>query len=313
MRRQMRIARRLTIKCAPAVVALTGLLAFAGCETFGSIAAGVGVATGTLDRSEAQAVRDSATAVSRSFEDFTPEQEYYIGRSVGATILDQYETYDAEAVNRYLNKLGQSLALASDRPELFAGYRFQVLDSQELNAFATPSGLVFVTRGMLNLAESEAEVAAILAHEIGHIEHKHGLKAIRASRINTALTSVALTSVQVASDSEIAELTETFEGTINDITSSLVNSGYSRGAEREADRTAVKILRRVGYDPYALRRVLEGMQAAWSPDGPGYAQTHPSPQDRIDDVEDEIPDDATRDTTAPPARRERYQAAMGGV
>jgi predicted Zn-dependent protease len=295
-----------------ALFSVLGLVFLQGCETLGTVAAEAAVATGTLDRDEADAVKESAKAVGKSFEDITPEQEYYIGRSVGAVLLDQYRIYDDAAANRYLNYLGQSLARVSDRPELFGDYRFQILDSSEINAFATPSGLVFITRGMLRLADTEAEVAAILAHEIGHIEHRHGLKAIRTSRINTALTSVALTSAKVASDDEVEQLTETFEGSINDITSTLVNSGYSRGAEREADKSAVEILRRVGYDPWALVRVLEEMDKRIDPDGPGFAKTHPDPEDRIDTIEPMVDGVQPRpETTA--VRRERYEAALSGV
>jgi beta-barrel assembly-enhancing protease len=284
------------------------LVAVAGCSTVANVAAAGGLVT----QQQADSIVRSADAVQKSFEDITPEQEYYIGRSVGAVILDQYDTYDEPRANEYLNILGQSVALASDRPELFGGYRFQILDSGEINAFATPSGLIFLTRGMLRLADSEDDVAAILAHEVGHIVHKHGLKAIKTSRVNTALTSVALTSAQFASNEDVVELTNAFGGSVQDVTGTLVNSGYSRGAEREADAEAVAILRRLGYDPRALVRVLEAMDKELEPGGLDFAKTHPDPQDRIEDIDK---DDALGGFSgAPPAARQaRFERALGRI
>jgi len=305
------------------------LVAVAGCSTVANVAAAGGLVT----QQQADSIVRSADAVQKSFEDITPEQEYYIGRSVGAVILDQYDTYDEPRANEYLNILGQSVALASDRPELFGGYRFQILDSGEINAFATPSGLIFLTRGMLRLADSEDDVAAILAHEVGHIVHKHGLKAIKTSRVNTALTSVALTSAQFASNEDVVELTNAFGGSVQDVTGTLVNSGYSRGAEREADAEAVAILRRLGYDPRALVRVLEAMDKEVEPTGfelfalvrvleamdkelePGgldFAKTHPDPQDRIEDIDK---DDALSGFSGgpPAARQARFERALGRI
>ncbi len=284
------------------------LVAVAGCSTVANVAAAGGLVT----QQQADSIVRSADAVQKSFEDITPEQEYYIGRSVGAVILDQYDTYDEPRANEYLNILGQSVALASDRPELFGGYRFQILDSGEINAFATPSGLIFLTRGMLRLADSEDDVAAILAHEVGHIVHQHGLKAIKTSRVNTALTSVALTSAQFASNEDVVELTNAFGGSVQDVTGTLVNSGYSRGAEREADAEAVAILRRLGYDPRALVRVLEAMDKELEPGGLDFAKTHPDPQDRIEDIDK---DDALGGFSgAPPAARQaRFERALGRI
>ena len=297
-----------------ALGALT-LWAFAGCESLGSIAevgTAAAVATGRMSEQQAASVTRSAEAVGRSFEDITPEQEYYIGRAVGATILEQYQPYDEQVATDYLNLLGQSLALASDRPELFGGYRFMILDSDEINAFATPSGLIFISRGLLRLTRSEDDLAAILAHEIGHVQHRHGLQAIRTARITTALTSTAITGAQFATSQEVAELTSVFEDSINDITSTLVNSGYSRSAEREADEAAVGIMKRVGYDPNALIRVLERMDQQWESDGPGFMQTHPAPQTRIGVVRSAI-GSYRHQPVGTAARQRRYQRALGSV
>ena len=310
MNRRTSFSRRIRI-------ALTAALALGavGCAGLGSITeigTGVAVATGRMTDQQAQSLTRTAEAVERTAEDITPEQEYYIGRSVGAVILDQYPPYDEATATEYLNLVGQSLALASDRPELFGGYRFMILEADEVNAFATPSGLIFVSRGMLRLTRTEDDLAAVLAHEIGHIQHRHGLQAIRTSRITTALTSAALTGAQFATSAEVAELTAAFEGSISDITSTLINSGYSRGAEREADEAAVEIMKRVGYDPTALIRVLERMGETWDPAGPGFARTHPAPDTRISVVQRAI-GSYRHQSAGAAARQRRFDRALGSI
>jgi predicted Zn-dependent protease len=253
----------------------------------------------------------SAPAVQKSFEDITPEQEYYIGRAVGATILAQYRPYTGPGPTEYLNLLGRTLSFASDRPETFGGYHFLILDSEEINAFAAPGGLIFISLGLLACADSEDTVAAILAHEIAHVVEQHGLQAIKKSRVTSALTSVAIASAQTAGSDELAKLTTVFEDSIGDITATLVNSGYSRAFEKEADLMAVEILKRVGYDPNALVRMLEVMETRLEPGGPDFAKTHPEPEVRITEIRKVLAE-------APAAplqveRQARYRAALGNL
>ena len=133
---------------------------------------------GVIRPSYAQAIKKSAGAVSKSIEEFTPEQEYYIGRSVAAVILTKYQPYPNQPANQYLNLLGQTLAQASDMPEIFRGYRFLVLNSDEINAFATPGGQIFVTRGLLRCCRNEDAVAAIRDEEIKQRLVSQGAEAI---------------------------------------------------------------------------------------------------------------------------------------
>ena len=253
----------------------------------------------------------SGEAIAKSFEDITPEQEYYVGRAVGANILSQIPPYEEAKTNAYLNLLGQSLAMVSDRPETFGGYHFLVLDSAAINAFAAPGGLVFVSRGLLRCADSEDAVAAILAHEIGHVVKQHGLKAIKTARFKDAGLAIGKAAVEEMGSAELAKVTAAFSGTIDDITSTLVNSGYSRGAEKEADLAAVEILKRSGYDPNALVRMLVVMKSRLKPGGPDFAKTHPDPEDRIAEIRKVLPEAPA--LAAPPARQSRYQAALGKI
>jgi predicted Zn-dependent protease len=282
-----------------------------GLETVADLGTAIGTATGTISPEQADSISKSARAVAHSFQDITPEQEYYIGRTVGAIVLSKYGPYDVPAVNRYINLLGQTLARASDSPETFGGYHFLIQDSEEINALAAPGGLVFITRGMLKCCPHEAAVAAVLAHEIGHVESKHGLQAIKTSRVTAALTTIGVEGSKQLGGEQLADLTRTFEGSITDITQTLVNSGYSRAFENQADRAAVKILKRVGYDPNGLIDMLKTMQTRLKPGRRDFAATHPSPASRITEVQPQIGPYAA---VKPPAvQQERFINALRSV
>ena len=224
--------------------------------TLSDIGAEIGKQTGALTPEQAASIKKAGSAVEKTFESITPEQEYYIGRTVGAVIINKYRAYDNETANHYLNVLGQTLAQFSDRPETFGGYHFLLMDSNEINAFSAPGGLIFISRGMLSCCKSEDALAAVLAHEIGHVQHQHGLQAIKKSRLNSAFTILAAESAKQFGGKDLKNLTEAFEGSINDITATMMNSGYARSCEREADKSAVEIMRRAGYDPSGLTAML---------------------------------------------------------
>ncbi len=260
------------------------------------------------------AVADAATSP------FSPEQEYYIGRSVSATILREYELYDDPAAVAYLNRLGQSLALASQRPTLYHGYTVAILDTDEINAFATPGGHIFISRGMLRLTEAEGEVAAVLAHEIGHIVERHGLGSIRTARVIDAIQDGTFQALDRVSDSQMREVTRLFGDTTADVVDTLVTRGYSGASEREADSIAVQILMDVGYDPFALVRLLERMDAAQqaeyegSRERRGFSRTHPRPQSRIRDLQrSDLRNVEPGSRIDEEAARRRYEAAMRSI
>ncbi len=254
--------------------------------------AGIGsaasVSAGLYALRNPESVTRPAKALGKTLEEITPEQEYYIGRAVAATVLRNYPPYADERANRYINLLGQTLAKASDRPETFHGYHFLIVDSEEINAFAAPGGLVMVTRGMLRQCGSEDELAAVLAHEIGHIEHQNGLKAIQQSRLTSAAGILASEGAKILSGGMLAPVVEAFEGSVGDIASTVIKNGYSREQERQADESAVTIMRRVGYDPGALVSVLQGMPGSVEKSGPGFTKSHPKIIERIRYLEGEL-------------------------
>ncbi|MCX7591354.1 MAG: M48 family metalloprotease, partial [Kiritimatiellae bacterium] len=140
---------------------------------------------------------------------------------------------------------------------------------------------------------------------------QHGLKAIKKSRITAALTVAAAESAKQLGGKELAELTRSFEDSVNDIIATMVNSGYSRASEKEADQAAIKILRRVGYNPAALREMLEEMGRRMSPTDAGFAKTHPEPRERIRQIEPLL---AGAPSVRPAGRRQvRFQRALAGI
>ncbi len=281
----------------------------------GNAATGALQGAGVINQDQKAAIDTGSAAVAKSFEDITPEQEYYIGRAVAAQLLATRKPYDVQKVTDYLNVLGRALAQASDRPETFGGYHFLAIDSDEINAFAAPGGLILVTRGLLRCAQSEDAVASILAHEIAHVAKQHGLKAIKKDRLTKAVIGAGTAAAQVLGPKELQEQTSIFKDSVGDITSTLVNSGYSRDLEFDADAAAVETLKRVGYDPRSLVAMLTVMKSKVKPGGADFSKTHPEPQDRIAQIEKVL---GSYKTAAPSAdvaaaRMARYKAALGEI
>ena len=275
-----------------ASLALLGLV-FTGCKTMESIEKGMGPVlsstVGSMGGGKVGLAMKSAKAIERNFTDFTPEQEYYIGRTVGARILEKYPPLDNGRANEYTNLLGQTLAQASDMPETFGGYHFLIQESDEINAFAAPGGLIFITRGMIRCCDSEDAFAAVLAHEIGHVQARHGIQTIKKSRIADTFAIIGVESAKQFGSGELVQLVNLFEDSINDITKTLITDGYSRSFENQADQAAVTIMKRVGYDPACLKDMLGKMEKNLVQGRNDFSRTHPEPKARIDRIQTMIP------------------------
>jgi len=182
----------------------------------------------------------------RNFVLISEDQEIEIGRTNHPQIIKQFGRYDNEELQRYVQDIGARLAAKSHRPELI--YRFTVLDSTLVNAFAMPGGYIYITRGLLAYLNSEAELAAVLGHEIGHVTARHSVRqatAARAAQFGYVLGSFFIPELN----------TEISQNLFNVIGSALIN-GYGREQELEADRLGSEYLARSGYDPHAMIRVI---------------------------------------------------------
>ncbi|MEN9725919.1 MAG: hypothetical protein RL434_285 [Pseudomonadota bacterium] len=171
--------------------------------------------------------------------------ELAAGREAHQQILKQYELYADQALQAYVTSVGQRVAAKGHRPDL--RYTFTVLDSPEINAFALPGGYVYITRGLMAYLNSEAELAGVLGHEVGHITARHGVRQQSASQA-TGL-GVGLLSIFVPQMGALGRQAANLLGT------ALVR-GYGRDQELEADRLGAEYLARAGYDPEAIISLL---------------------------------------------------------
>jgi len=281
------------------------------CESMSRItdvSAQIAGAAGIIDQNTADAISMSARAIGTAAEEISPEQEYYIGRAVAANILSSYSIYNGSpALTNYLNLICKAITINSPRPDVFAGYHVAILDSQEINAFATSGGHIFVTRGLINAARSEDALASVIAHEIAHIQLQHSIKAIRSSRITQAILVTGAATAGAAAGMDVSELTSVFNESVGEIVQTMVNSGYSQTQEFEADTLAMSLLASAGYNPSGLIDMLNMLRTIQVSNS-GFGRTHPSPEQRISNAESAIRNFTVTDTSS--ARNARFTAAV---
>jgi len=252
-----------------------------GCTEMVQVGTTIGAGTGRITIEEKERLDRLAIQTERAARPMTDQEEHYLGRAVAATILGQYRIYRDDRLTRYLNEVGQSLALASERPFTFGGYRFGILDSEEVNALACPGGTILITRGMLRRSQNEEELAAILSHEIGHVSNRDGQKAIQQARWMEVATLLGSEAARKAGGAEMTKLVSLFEGSVQDVVKTLLTSGYSREQESQADRSALALLQRFGYDPTGLPDFLRKLGKEQTGGGKaGMFTTHPGMGDR---------------------------------
>jgi predicted Zn-dependent protease len=269
--------------------------------------------TGKLSEKDRDSIIKTSEAVRSTFSEITEQEEYYIGRAVAALILSKYKIYDNGGLTNYVNVLGKAISYSSDRPETYGGYHFLILDSDEVNALAAPGGFVFVTKGLIMRCKDEEMLASILAHEIGHVSAKHGLASIKKSRLVDTFKILGKEAATRYGSKELAELTGIFENVLGDIVESLVEKGYDRKYEYEADKLAVKFASETRYDPNGLTRFLKTMVGGASgASGKGWFKTHPSAEDRLEKVNSQIKG-MTNLPKIIPVRTERFMQSVKGL
>ncbi|HSI94926.1 MAG: M48 family metalloprotease [Methylophilaceae bacterium] len=203
--------------------------------------------------------------------------EAEIGSASAAQLLGAAPLVQNEKLQGYVNQVGLWLAMQTERPDL--PWRFGVMDSDSVNAFATPGGYVFITRGLLLRMRNEAELAGVLAHEIAHVLKRHHLVAIQ----KNAKTGLATDLMSMAVDNSSSQYGEWKKKALSASTE-LYARGLDKGDEFEADRLGVVIAARAGYDPYGLPSVLQALDSI-NPQDSNLAlmfKTHPSSRQRLD-------------------------------
>ncbi len=254
----------------------------AGCAEVIQVGTTVGQVTGQISPEDKQKIDRLAVQTESAARPMTEREEYYLGRAVAATILGQYRLYQNQPLTFYINEIGQAVGLGSDRPYIYGNYHFAILDTEEVNALSCPGGLIFITRGILKKAGNEEEVAAILAHEVGHVNHQDGVKAIQSARWTEVATLIGSEAVQRLSGADLAKLVSLFEGSVNDVVKTLLLNGYSREQEASADLSALTFLNRLGYDSGGLVDFLGKLaKDQTSGSGKGIFTTHPGMAERL--------------------------------
>lgn len=179
------------------------------------------------------------------------QEEVDFGREIAARILGRIELFENKALNKYVNLVGKSIALHCNRPDI--DFKFAVLDTNEINAYSAPGGYVFVTRGAIQLMSDEAELAAVLAHEIAHITERHIVKEfnIRASE-DSPISSFARF---IGGGGDPAKAF--FNQAVDKALDILFKDGYKRADELDSDRIAVILIALAGYRGDSLLRYLQ--------------------------------------------------------
>ena len=213
------------------------------------------------------------------------EQELQFGKNMSAVLLGARPIYDNKAINTYVNQVGMWLASNSAKPDLF--WRFGVINSSSINAFAAPGGYVFITSAMLKQLNNEAQLAAVLAHEIIHVVEQHHLNAIKEDAMRGALTESLFVSIDAyqantGANSKKQEY-KAWSKQISSAAQNLSSKGLNRDDEFQADQQGIQLLARSGYDPFAFITNLQLLNAIAAADSSLALlyKTHPTPEQRL--------------------------------
>jgi predicted Zn-dependent protease len=237
---------------------------------------------------------------SNAAEEYSPEDEYYLGRAVAATILTRYALWGGNpGLTAYLNRICAAMIINSPVSGLYNGYHVVILDSPELNAFATSGGHVFLCRGLVETLDSEDALAAVIAHEIAHIQLKHGIEVL-----NTLKRTEALSVVDKAADSgSLWDRASLFDRSVWEIANTMLVNGFSQAQEFAADVYALSLLATAGYAPSGMVEVLQILEKDFSP--AGLHRTHPPAVVRIANIQSSIGNYRIQDTRT--SRTSRYR------
>lgn len=221
-------------------------------------------------------LKETATKIKQARGNVSREEEIEIGGLVTSNLLGAAPLVDDADVQHYVNNVGLWVALQSERPDL--PWKFGVIASDNINAFAAPGGYIIITRGLFLNLNSEAELAGVLGHEIGHVVRRHHLNALQ----KNARLDLLGDALQVAARDKSHRDQQKLGKLINAGTQ-LYARGLDRDDEYEADRLGVVYAARAGYDPYALLNVLATLDSI-NADSPKIAlltKTHPPFGERL--------------------------------
>ncbi len=226
------------------------------------------------------AARQPGAPLRPGFNLFSQEQDVQLGREAAVEVRKQVDVVENPELQSYIAELGSRL---SRNPDAGAyPYSFTLVNDPTLNAFALPGGPVFVHTGILAAAENEAQLAGVMSHEISHVALRHGTN--QASKANIAQLPAVLAGTAVGQGSTVAQLAQLGIGL--GFNSLLLK--YSRDAEREADSLGAHLMAQARYNPIEMARFFEKLEAEGGSRAPDFLSSHPSPGNRVQNVEAEI-------------------------
>ncbi|MGD0921192.1 MAG: M48 family metalloprotease [Terriglobia bacterium] len=213
---------------------------------------------------------DKAQKAQKALQPMTVEEEREVGREVAAKVVAFFHLYKDEALTRYVNMVGATVAAQAERQDIT--YHFAVLDSDDINAFSAPGGYIFITRGAVVLCEDESELAGVLAHEVGHVAGKHVLKIVERDKTMRAGMEEAKDRMPGS-----AYLHKMSKG----ILIKLIDQGLAPSDEFDADQRGVKYSHAAGYPADGLARFLTRLDQATEQGAKSFwTRTHPPVKDR---------------------------------
>jgi len=211
---------------------------------------------------------------------FSPQQDVEIGMQTSREAEQQLPMLNNRRVNNYLDRLGKRLA--SKAPGEKFPYQFKAVNDASINAFALPGGFLYVNRGLIEAAETEAQLAGVMGHEIAHAALRHGTN--QATKAYIAQAPLAILGGVVGSNSVTGILAQIGAG----FGANSLLLKYSRDAERQADLMGTQILYDSGYDPRAMAQFFEKLEAEGGSRPPEFFSSHPNPENRMTLVTEEI-------------------------
>jgi beta-barrel assembly-enhancing protease len=245
---------------------------------------------------QAQEAKDKLAELKMSDAD-----ERKLGEQVSLRLRQEFGVYQDKDVAKYVSLVGRVLAQGSSRPGL--DWQFIVLDTDGVNAFASPGGLVHVTRGALGLIKNEAELAGVLGHEVTHVTAKHTVRSIQKNK------AVSLGAEELGSGS--GGLTQSVLAKLAEAAyKNVINNAFDRDDEVESDRIGITLASKAGYAPSALSNVLERLEERnRKQEQPnGMFASHPLIKDRLANIARVIKDDKLSASATVAPRYARYVA-----
>lgn len=229
------------------------------------------------------------------------EAEIQFGQELAARILGRYRLYDDKKATRYINLVGKGLASYSSRPEI--EFRFAIINTDMINAFASPGGYIFITKGTLKMIENEAQLAGVLAHEIAHVTERHIVKELDIKGRDTS-AGAGFAAVLGGGTSETVKAA--FTQLVDKASELLFERGLKREDELASDTLSVMLISNAGYNPVAYKNLLEKIESRKAKkEKEVLSATHPSMDDRVKAIEKLIAEEGL-DTLNYADVKERY-------